>query len=65
MRSLGKNRTDRDGLKQGYWVIYWANNMCEKGSYKNGLRYGIWDLYSEGDLITSVLYENGILIKEL
>ena len=66
MRSLGKNRTDRNGLKQGLWEDYWEHNniLCSKGSYMNGEKEGIWEYYySNGKLVKKELYENGNLIE--
>jgi antitoxin component YwqK of YwqJK toxin-antitoxin module len=41
MRSLDKvikNKTDKNGLKQGYWEYYYSNgNLICKGLYLNGV----------------------------
>ena len=36
------NRIDKDGVKQGNWVICDSVTGCEKGRFKNGKRKGIW-----------------------
>jgi antitoxin component YwqK of YwqJK toxin-antitoxin module len=60
MRSLGKNRKDRNGLKQGLWEEYWDNgNLQSKGSYVNGLKEGYWEYYEDGNLISKGLYKEG------
>ena len=39
MRSLGKNRLDGSGRKQGYWEFYYSNgNLICKGLYNNGVK---------------------------
>ena len=61
MRSLGKNRTDRNGLKQGLWEFYFDNGIiCSKGLYKNGLKEGYWEYYEDGNLISKGSYKNDL-----
>ena len=52
MRSLGKNRIDKNGLKQGYWEYYYENgNIMSKGSFKDDKPEGMWeDYYINGNL---------------
>ena len=67
MRSFGKNRTDRNGLKQGYWEYYYENgNILSKGSYKDDKAEGMWEYYyTDGSLYNKKLFENGYFIKWL
>ena len=60
MRSLGINRTNRNGVRIGYWESYWGNgNLHSEGSYVNGLREGLWKSYWEnGNLQSKGLYVN-------
>lgn len=61
MRSIGKNRKDRNGLKQGLWEEYWDNgNLQSKGSYVNGLKEGYWEYYEDGNLISKGSYKNDL-----
>lgn len=48
------NRIDKDGVKQGNWVICDSVTGCEKGRFKNGKRKGIWQKMNK----------NGTLLKE-
>ncbi len=64
MRSIGKNRTDRSGRKQGYWEYYYDNGVLySKGSYKDGYKVGMWDFYKEdGSLDYMKLWDNGYYV---
>jgi antitoxin component YwqK of YwqJK toxin-antitoxin module len=59
------NRTDKKGLKQGYWEHYDDNRKLQsKGFYKDGLHDGIWEFYMEnGDLNYKGLFKNGKFVK--
>ena len=49
MRSLGKNRKDRNGLKQGLWEEYYSGGeLRSKGSYKDDKPEGYWEYYTNG-----------------
>ena len=63
MRSLGKNRKDRRGFKQGYWEHYtFTGILLSKGSYKNDKADGIWEYYHDnGNLWRKGLYLKGEL----
>ena len=42
------NQYDENGLKQGYWDIYYGNDNIyfnSIGKYKNGKKYGVWEFY--------------------
>lgn len=57
MRSLGKNRFNRKGLRAGYWEEYYANgNIWCKGRYINGMKDGIWEYYYDGEIYDTMNY---------
>jgi antitoxin component YwqK of YwqJK toxin-antitoxin module len=63
------NRTDGDGLRQGYWIVkgymteepgYTANATVEEGHYINGAKEGLWKrYYPSGSLRNEITYRNG------
>jgi antitoxin component YwqK of YwqJK toxin-antitoxin module len=64
MRSLNKvikNKTDKNGLKQGYWEFYHdKNQLHSKGLYKDGLKESMWEFYlSNGQLHYKGSYKEG------
>ena len=61
MRSLGKNRYNLNGDKNGYWEEYYDNgNLWYKGSYVNGSPDGYWEFYwYDGNLSSKGSYVNG------
>ena len=64
MRSLGKNRTNKKGWRQGYWEFYYMDGkLHSKGLYKNGEKEGIWEYYyTDGSLDCKRIFENGYYI---
>lgn len=63
------NRTDGNGLRQGFWIIkgymvdepgYSANVTVEEGHYINGTKEGHWKrYYPSGQLRNEITYRNG------
>lgn len=41
------NRTDKDGIKRGPWVLVDNEGNVEKGNFKNGHRRGVWQLFDK------------------
>ncbi len=53
------NRTDTNGLKQAYWIIFFENTdkILEEGRYKDNLRQGVWKQYlNDGTLSFEITY---------
>ncbi len=55
------NKTDANGLKQGYWIVYYPNTTVKKeeGKYVNGKKEGLWKFYyPSGKIKQEVTYKN-------
>lgn len=54
------NRTDANGLKQGYWIIYYPNNPNQiktEGKYVDGKKQGVWKtFFPSGQLKQEITY---------
>ncbi len=55
------NKTDANGLKQGYWITYYPNSKIkqEEGKYINNKKEGVWKFYyPSGKIKQEVTYKN-------
>ncbi len=56
------NQTDENGLKQGYWIIYFSDNPAQiktEGKYVNSKKEGVWKTYfPSGQIKQEVTYVN-------
>jgi len=56
------NQTDENGLKQGYWIIYFTDNPAQKkseGKYVDGKKEGVWKTYfPSGQIKQEITYIN-------
>lgn len=60
------NRTDKQGLKQGSWKLFWPNgNMRAEGSYLNDNKHGFFKYYdAAGDFLYVEKYDHGELVVD-
>ncbi|MBO7444815.1 MAG: hypothetical protein J6T86_00185 [Bacteroidales bacterium] len=60
------NRTDKLGLKQGSWKLFWDNgNLRMEGSYLNDNKHGFFKYYDNaGDFLYVEKYDHGTLVTD-